>query len=486
MDFLKFIEDCENDLRTGNTRAITERMLKLNGVDVPRVHLTSIASICRRAGAISAGLRLLAPVVRQERKQVAAGGPATANEKAEYGVLLQRKGCVFEALTLLESIRPEDMPASLLYRAFCHFTRWEYESAVPLLERYLKGDLALYPRMIANVNLIAVYVVTERFDQVLTLAAECLEVCRANNFTRLHGNILELRAQVYMERGDFAAARADLLNAARLLSGDTSVDLLLVDRWQAVLDSMESRDPKALLEFRERAIKQRAWESVRDTDLHRLRIDFDQKTFEHLVFGTRFPNYRARIHRKLNRFIERDSYKLGDPRAKRTFDLRTGEGTGEELLKPGAQVHQVLAILARDFYKPWTIPGLFSELYRNDYFDIGSSPLRVHQALMQTRRWLEEASIPASIVESRGAYSLKVGKGFAFTVGLESAPTNPNAVRLARLKADTGGRWCKAREIGAHLNLEGGSVGRFLSWATQHGHIEKFGAGFHTLYRVPA
>ena len=476
------LQECEADLRAGQGQQVAKRLAKLNSAKVPREYRLRLANICRRAGLIAVGLRLLSPVIHSETDRN--NSDATSEELAEYAVLLQRSGALEEALSTLGRVDTDAVPAALLYRAFCRFNRWQYEEAIPDLKDYLKNPPSDYMKIVGQVNLAAALLATDRIDEAQRTLAQVIESARAQGFSRLVGNSLEMRAQVHITKNDFAQAKSDLDEAMSLFGPEQTLDHLFVRKWKAVLASIESSSPLPLMEFRQAAQAQRDWESVREADLFALKIQFDKDKLDHLYFGTPFGSYRERVRRKLGTAPEETSYIFGKPGSP-TLDLLTGEIEGFPHLTAGGKVHQCLEILTRDFYRPISLGGLFAELFPWEYFEIDSSPNRVHQIIRRTRRWLEDARLPMEVIEDASHYSVRITGDFALLVPLERGSVEWHELQLQKLRSTTSALDAfSASEARTKLGLSVASFKRLASWALEHGKFEKLGAGCATLYRL--
>lgn len=465
----ELLQLCENDIRRGRADRIRQHLAGLNLREIPRKFRLPLANLCRRSSLLVLGLKILTPIVRGERD-------ASAEEKAEYAVLLQRSGSVREALTLLGELRGR--PEILLFTAFCHFNLWDYAEAVPVLEAYLQTDLPEYSKLVGHVNLAAALIVVGRFDEADDLLTANLGTARDLSASRLEGNCHELRAQIAIERGSREEASMSLEKASVLLRSEQTLDRLFIEKWRAVLAGTS----EALLAFRSRAQEFGDSESVRETDLALVRSNFDHERFQHLYFGSPLAGYRRRILDRIGREPVESEYRYGI--GGRCFDLATGEGVGD--LNTGKKIHQVFAVLLRDFYKPLSVNALFAELFRHEHFDVNSSPSRVHQLLRRSRAWLREAEVDASIEEANGQYRLIAGPSVSFRINVDLGDLEPRTPLLAKLRAVRSTEtWFSARDACESLGLSATSGRRLLQWGLETGRLEKQGASTKTVYRFP-
>jgi hypothetical protein len=482
LDFKALVAHCDECLRTGQIHRVHQTMARVPTAQVPREWRLPLARICRRATLIATGMRLLSPVVRPSNGRKS---DATEREIAEYSVLLIRTGAVKEALSLLERINAEAAPESLLFRAFGHFTDWDYAPAVPLLERYLRADLPEYQSFIGKVNLASALVATDREEEALPLLASNIEYALSHGHSRLRANCLEMRAQLHIRHSRYAQALKDLEQAAKDLGGSQTNDQLFVRKWLAVTDALMSGNPEPIEKFCEEASARREWDSLRDAHLQSLRVDFDRARFNFLYFGTPFASYRMTMERILGQKPDTQVIELG--RGKRVLDFVTGKLPADLKDGQGRSPHQVLEILLRDFYRPLNAGGLFSALFPNESFNIFSSPGRVHQALRRTRQWIARHKLPLELNEEGGVFRIETGAGVTLRLPLVREPVEEHFLKLRELR-DRFGRseYFSTADVSKASEFSRATLKRFLRWAVDEGHLHQFGEARATRYYFAA
>lgn len=476
-----FVDDCEALIRSGQIDQVTRRLTTLNPSKIDRPWRLPIANVARRAGMISLGLKLLRPIAHPD-KELAGSDPSPA-EKAEYGVLLQRSGAIQDALRLLAQVDAKLVPDVLLFRAFCHFGRWEYPQAIGVLEQYLEIERRSYQRLVGSVNLASALVDDGRYKQALEQIENNIEAAADGRYGRLHGNSLELRAQIRFYEGDFAGARSDLHVAFQYLGAVRSTDNFAIRKWLAIIDAIESHELAPLLAIRQEALERRAWESVRDADRFVLKIRFDQPRFEHLYFGTPYAFFREKLRTEYPVETLPSDLVIGS-QAGKVLDLANGKIDGCE--SPSQGIHQVIAALTRDLYRPLGMGGLFSELFPGEHFDIFSSINRLYQLIHRTRRWFMENGFDAGIVEDNGVYRLSLGESFGVRVPLERGPTASSIEerRLLDLQSRFATREFSTREACLVLGVSPSAFKILMTWALENQRVERFGKGRSTVYRL--
>jgi tetratricopeptide (TPR) repeat protein len=479
-NYSELISNCDLLIKAGKISAATELISGLNLAQVPRSSRQALAKICRRVDLFGHGLRLLQPLIRQEKKNFE---PATAGEICEYSVLLSRIGLRQEAMNLLKTVDASVVPEALLYLAYCHVFDWDYDQAVEPLEKFLASGADSYSKLIARVNLISSYIATTQFAKAAELLIVTIELAEQASATRLVGNCLELRGRLQLQQGNFAESRADLNRALEIFHSAQSYDRLFVDKWQSVMTALEQRSTEPLLHFRKEAFLRKEWDSVREADMFTLKVQFNQNLFDHLNFGTPMSGYRRRIQNEVGGQVSA-SYLLGQE-GSNCLDLQTGHLDHAEDFSPGKKIHCVLSALVKDFYVPRSIGALFSELYPDDYFDINSSPRRVRQLILRTRQWLKESKIPARIEQSGGGYQFSIYGSFSICIPFGNHSLGSNSVHWQQLKNRfPAGVPFSARQACHILNWPRSSFLVVAEWALKAGELKKSGKGRTVLYQI--
>lgn len=477
--YSELIQSCDADIRAGKAHAVKLRLADLNAAQVPRPQRLPLAKLCRRVGLYETAMRLLAPLVVEGRKPQ--GDQPTAAELAEYAVVLQRCGVIDEALKILSGISPDSEPEVLLFQAYCHFNRWEYQESIPLLRAYVARDLPPYQKMIGNVNLAAALATTRAHGEALDLLAHLLSEAAASGNLRLQANCHEIRSQIHLVENRLEDAEDDLRAAMKILEGEGTVAELSSRKWQAVLDATRAGDTEPLKKFRAAAVEFGDWEAIRHTDLNLLKIEFDEHLFQFHMFGSPWLGYRASAQGALSRLIEVETFDFGS--GGELLDMRSGHLGGVERLETGSKLHRALSALMRDFYRPVTPGTMFNNLFPGEYYDVFSSPNRVHQVLFRLRRWLDDASLPVELVHDRAGYSLRVRGPLSIRVPFVWRDPDARVELLRQLRSHPLARQAfAAADLAAALGVSTAVARRFLKWAVDLGHLEKTGAGSGTRY----
>src|SRR4051812_23348496 len=101
---IRVIDECIRENRLTEARA---RFLRLTARALPRRALLPAAVLARRLTLSSKAAQILNPVVRPPGATRPAG---TAKERAEYALNLMRLGAREEAIDLLDTVDPNELP----------------------------------------------------------------------------------------------------------------------------------------------------------------------------------------------------------------------------------------------------------------------------------------------------------------------------------------------------------------------------------------
>ncbi len=252
-NFAKLLENLEALVRSGKISEVKAELNALNGQRIPADLRLSFASLGRRVGLNNFALRILTPNIRNRSQ--------SAEELAEYAVLLQRTGSIDEALKILRGLDSLRHPQVLLYLSYCYFNRWEYTESLPLLREFVRAEMPEYRKDVGRVNLAAALVASSEVREALDVLSDIERRAQASGMQRLQGNAHEIRAQALLQLGEIDAAATELDRAHALLSSGQGVAELNVRKWRAVVNAFRSKDPEPLQTFRAEATASRDWEA---------------------------------------------------------------------------------------------------------------------------------------------------------------------------------------------------------------------------------
>jgi predicted negative regulator of RcsB-dependent stress response len=473
------IQQCDSWIKEGRPHEVSKALSSFNTARVAREWRLPLAKICRRAGLLSLGLKLLGRIILTDRYKVQ--DEPTPSELTEYAVLLQRSGALSEALEKLSRVDSRQVPEALLNRAFIHFARWEFDSAIPHLKAYLQSELTPYEKAMGQANLAFALLENRQIEEAFHL----LDSIVYKSSSQLQSSIHTLRGQGLLRLRKFHLARAEFEAAKPLVSSIQTNDQFFALKWRLILEGLENKDPQAFENLRHIALKQRQWEARRDADLFSLKVDYNRERFVHLYFGTPYPAFRSQFALEQGDVPEQPIYVLGKKSAPR-MDLRTGLIDDREVFNPGYKCHQLIDALLYDLYRPSRMAGLFSRMFPGEQFDILSSPHRVRQLISRTRSILRKERIPIEIAESRGFYSLNICGNFSFRIPLERQQVNLPDLHFEQLKSAFGqAAGFSAQEAQERLKLSPATIHRLLHRGMSEGKVERVGqAGRAAVYMI--
>ncbi|MCB0364801.1 MAG: hypothetical protein H6624_17245 [Bdellovibrionaceae bacterium] len=478
----------EENLRAGHFGVVRTQFSRVSLSKAPRKHLSQIANIAWRIGLYRLALRVLNPYVRSEPGTFIV---ASAAERLEYAISLQKIGAADEAYEILKTMDAKTHPLALLYMSFCHMSSWDYASTIPLLLEFTASPLTTpYQRIVGKVNLLAASIITDQIETAEQLLREIGKTTKDQNLRLLYGNSLELAAQMAISQKKWREAEQYLEQAKEFLGSDSSVNSLFIDKWQAVLKAHQN--PKALSNLhsvKTKALRDRHWETARDCDFHIVVTSKDLRVFEHLYYGTPYPSYRERVLRLANmqsppsHFVYTPGKQSSTPN--RVFDLETArerDGTWE--LRAGQVLHRLFVAIYRDWYRPLRVGQAFAVLFPDEYFNPATSVDRVHQAVKRLRESLLDREVPIEVLESHGAYQLSVGADYGVRVPADPLPLEGKELEMRQLKSIVETKEFTSREARVKLGVSHATMNRLINWAQDHNKIIRLGSGTKTKYRI--
>lgn len=478
------INDINDLVEKGKIRVVGQRLNGLRFASLPRKSRHRLARLARRAGLFPVSIRILNPIVRPPPKSPR---EATDEEKAEYAASLVKIGASSEALDILMRLDAKLTPEKLLYEAYALITQWNYLDSIPLLVDYINSEgIEEHQKIIGRINLAAAYV----HERIRPQAIEALKALRVEtkklSYRQLYGSVLELSAQDAIFHRQWREARIYLDQAGQIFRQTGTLYEFYVSKWRAILEACRTKKSfNPLKAIRERACQLKNWETVRDCDFYLALCGRDEDLFFHVYFGTLFESYQKRILQDYSHPVKLpDSYMWKDSLKPPThiLNLTTGDLDNSKLfLKPGQLLFRLANILCSDFYRPFRVAFLHSLLYPEEYFNPQTSPAKIHEAVKRFKKWLGKHKLPYEIVETSGAYQLRVGKGGAIRVSGKAMDSQ--TILLSKLKSKWPGRAFSTKEACLVLKVSSRTASRIIKRAQKEGKLNKTGDSSSTRYR---
>lgn len=472
--------DIELLLRSGKRQLVERHLLSLNLSKVARAEVLPLSNAASRINRFDLALRILNPYVRGTQ------GEAKPEEQIEYANALRKLGAVAEAASILERVDAKIFPQIHFYLALCNFAHWRYDLALPHLETYIANlDPQSYAHKVGRVNYASALISSGDINQSSDLLNLLYEETRNSDAHVLCANSLELKAQIeILHNEDWKKALGYLQEARYWLEDDRqNIANLFVRKWEAIaLSKIEKKLSSKLSEVREDALKLGHWETARDCNYFFAEFTQDTSALLKMYFGTPYESFREKIKSRNPNLLIPDTFLWGTPDGP-IFDLRTAE-TETAFFNCGQMSHRLLTLLAKDFYKPTPLLGIFSSLFPEEYSNPFTSPNRVHQLVRQLRLQLSETQLPLIIVQDDSGYKLKFDGPIRLCVTSTDLSLDPNEMKWLRLKTKIKMSSFTNKDVSHVLETSRASVQRLLEWALKTGHAEQLAGGRSAKYKL--
>ena len=131
--------------------------------------------------------------------------------------------------------------------------------------------------------------------------------------------------------------------------------------------------------------------------------------------------------------------------------------------------------------------SLFSDLFPDQFFDIDSSPARVHQAVFRLRETLRKNEVPVEIESTQFGFCVKKrDKNITLRKAIENGFTYRIDHRVEELKKKFQSAFFRSSEAQEFLNLSKSTLQRLLNEQIQSGNIVQLGQGKGSIYKFAA
>lgn len=461
--------------------------------DIPTAARVKLGEIAFRVNAPELALRVLQSRIYPK---TAFSTPASDRERVIYSTGLSSLGAYKEALAVLANVDVTSDPEALFHGASAHMFSWNYEAALPLLERYVSmPKVAPYRRLVGNVNLVATYISLSMWAKAADILSAAEAECRQNGYSLLLGNCLELKGQIELFGGRYQQALFYLTEARELLQSQQGNYLLFVDKWmifcrcQLLTDDLERRqEADKFDEIRVRARQTRHWGTLREADLLEAVVKGDGELLRKVMMGTPSESYRRRARRlsgielsPLGDFFLHLAAHGSNQVEPTTFDPYLGKN-GEALYRKPLLL-KLFEGLTRDFYQPATIGMLFQTVYIDEKFNPYTSPARVLQLLRRLDSWFRAQGVPLRVEFRKSEFALKAECPVLIRITRGKKLSSLGGA-MNELKATIGLRTFSAARAAVVLGISKSSVERLLREAIEGGLVERHGRGRGVVYAL--
>lgn len=481
-------------IRSGNIKFARSELLKLNKKEISVRYWYEICDLARRTQMPYFILSWLNPIIRPTKKIL----PLEPEPKhfALYANALTRIGAFQEAETLFTSILKysADEPQILFFMALLEIQQWNNKRASNYLHKYLKlNKLSDYQRKVGLLNLASVI----GYDDINLTESTVQDLIKSSaGEYLLHANALEILGQSYFHLRDFDKSRAMLNKSISLFEMNNVAYRLYAEKWLLLCDLFQFPEQLAnnlnrLSILRQKSVKDKQFETARDCDFFNALVRRDDDFFIRIYYGTRHLGFKNRILNFYN--FEKQlpaSYEL---------KIEIDKSQGYLLLNPdnGWSVKEqkyfssklplrLFSFLSSDIYMPFHFGEIFSVLYKDEYFNPETSPLKISRIIQRLRSDLTSNNILIEILTEKRQVSLVYHQNISFyrkkTKKIKSK--NNDYLLLMKLESQFKLNKFSARQAVKFLEVSNSTGYRILTNLILQKLIKKIPMGKKTLYCI--
>lgn len=483
--FKGIIDELDALTKNGQRLQVLKRLTVLLKSRLGKNERPQLARIANRNQAHLLALRLLYPLIRNDREKIEA---ASAEALNIYATSLMWIGALEESQKFL--MRIKGSTDSLLTQAFLYFAKWDYTSAIPILERYVGAKtITPYQKLVGRVNLLAACISCGEIPRARKMCLDLLiDLKNESNARMLYGNCLELKSQIEILEGHFEDSLVSLAESEKILSEQKGRYLLYVEKWRAIaqlgLTHGSAEALKNLGMVRSKAITLKNWETVRDCDFYESRFCERTDDIQKILAVTPYPGYHRRIEQIFGFKYKKQNKIVICPESALRKATRVGFSPHEirDVRFFSTTAWPLVQVLTKDGYRPARMGDVFCAIYKNEYFDPFTSPQRVRNTVYRFNQWAEKEKIDFRIKILKGEFRLFGPEG----LGLEINPRRRLEKRweslLKLFQNDHRGRSFTATEFANAIKVSRRQALNILTEASATHRLQKMGSGKNTRY----
>lgn len=420
INYYNYFNEVQYLIKAGKVKTANKMLLEVSNSKIPSPYISLYANLLRRTGHNLKALKILHPRVYPKDKYAYV---TSDSEKLEYAATLIKLGMNIEGLSLAENIDTSKHPQILIHSAFAHFSQWNYEKAIPILEFYINNfSLTLYQNIVARVNLASAYLMTNH----LTRASEILDLLLKETYEEsnllLFANCLEMKAQLLIKNKSYKEAQETLIKTKPFLKETSLTTSLLLKKWEAVCSLFLKNEPKnikALRRVREKSVKLSNWETTRHCDLFLAKFTKNKNLANYLYHGSPSYFFKEYIKKEIGSdFLDsalRKKQIKWPYRARSTQKYNFSKFEKENFSRLPKILIQTLM---KDFYRPLRTYELFDLIYKNERFNPESSPNKIYQLVNRTQALLNLSQVPLEIIFQNNYYRLTTKQNYSIQIDL--------------------------------------------------------------------
>ncbi len=481
---VKLVDSLDAQIKQGHADEVRLTLAKISQSEIPRNIISSVAKLALRVGEAQLAFSVLKPIVNADPPI----SPLPSNdEMIQYGMCLKQLGASEHALKIFKDLPSKDAPEVLLYEAITLFTQWRYSEAIPKLFQYLDVPiLSEYQKMIGSLNLASAFIFENRYDDASELLRPLVQAAEAKNNNLVHGNSLELLAQISIYQKQFDLADERIKQASTLINQSSSNYRLFLEKWSAVNSIYKTSGSVSSLQsldwVRNKAIELKVWETVRDCDFFFAITKNNRHLFNRQYFGTPFKPYRQRLLRfdptpqSLPEFFDWRGNTAHQPVIGALGLLDLSQQDSDMNLS-------LVKALAMDFYAPIKAFTLYLKLFPDEKLDPAAAVPRIYSSVSRANKWFKVENMPLKIEASEAGYRLNWLGPYTLRIPSLIHFHKDSDAKFVKLQNYFAQQTFSSTEAAEILNLPKRSVVRLLNYAASDETLEISGQGRNTRYR---
>lgn len=444
-----------------------------------------LARLANRNHAYVLALRILHPIIREDRMKLAEAGAEALNI---YATSLMWIGALEEAQECLHRIKGST--DALLTEAFVHFARWDYQKSRPLLLTYINSPATSpYQKLVGQINLLAALIAVGNLKQAKDVFEPLNSQLKENpNYKLLYGNCLELRSQIEILEKSYDTALTYLAASEKCLADQPGRYLLYVNKWRALAQlGIDAHDPvalQALIKVKTEATALKNWETIRDCDFHLARLSGNDELMQRILLGTPYQGYHDRMESLFGIAVSGSKNLIYCPTQAelnpRCIGLNGNEIAENSFLNSTSW--PLLQIMTKDIYRPPRMGVIFNSLYKNEYFDPFTSPQRVRNSIFRFNDWAKATNCEFKIRIDGGDFQFVGPEGLGIISTQRERPLIGWQAALKVFKTQNDSRSFTTSDVAKVLKITPRSALNILQKALALKKIEKIGTGKSSRY----
>lgn len=489
MDFQALNEKLENWTRSGKRSFVIEALKKTNFSTLSLVEKIVLGKIANRNHLYTIALKIL---FREKQKFEELNEPPPEDFITTYAAALLGLGAAEEAQELLKKIQHH--PQALFIYAISFFSSWNYETSLPLLQKYLKIQTDPYMSLVGRINLIAASIGLGDYTGGQSQLRELISDLKDNpKASVLYGNCWEIQAQIDIENKEYEKALQSLETSKFIFKDQLTRYLLYVNKWEAVaklaLNPHSESHQKNLIEIINQAKFLRNWETIRDSEFQFAKYTGNHELIQKNLLGTPFKGYHQRIKKLYNLHLNEDflyayspeTYLSQNPR--QTHSLLNKKDLHEDLLGSPTGV-KILNLLLKDFYKPLRSGLVHHFLNPNTYYNPFSSAHNIRNHIYRFNNSCKSNAIPLAIFINHGDIFLKISNEKAISVSAKTRTyKSGKELKLSQISMHFKGMSFSAAKVAEKLNVSKRQANYLIKQALIDKALVKLQGGRSSLYK---